>query len=63
MVRKDEKWNWGEEQEVAFKELKRVFTTRPVLVAPDLDKEMRVEANASEYTTEEVLSIKCKDEK
>ena len=63
LVRKDEKWNWGEEQEMAFKELKRVFTMRPVLVVPDLDKEMRVEADISEYTTGEVLLIKCKDKK
>ena len=48
---------------MAFKKLKRVFTTRPVLVAPDLDKEMRVEADASEYITGGVLSMKCEDEK
>jgi len=36
---------------------------QPVLVAPDLDKEMRVEANVLEYTTGGVLSMKCKDEK
>ena len=63
LVRKDEKWNWGEEQEAVFKELKRVFTIRPVLVVPDLDKEMRVKADASEYATGEVLSIKCGDKK
>ena len=63
LVRKDEKWNWEEEQKVAFKELKRVFTMRPVLVAPDLDKEMRVEADALEYTTGGVLLIKCEDKK
>jgi len=34
-----------------------------VLVAPDLDKEMRVETDASEYTTGGVLSMKCEDEK
>jgi len=32
-------------------------------VAPDLDKEIRVEADASEYVTGGVLSMKCKDEK
>jgi len=63
LVRKDKKWNWEEEQKVAFKELKRVFTIRPVLVVPDLDKEMRVEADALEYTTRGVLLIKHKDEK
>jgi len=32
--------------------------TRPVLVFLDLDKEFRVEADISNYTTGEVLSIK-----
>jgi len=31
-------------------------------VALDLDKEFRVEADTSNYITEEVLSIKCSDE-
>ena len=57
LVRKDKKQNWKEEQEVAFKKLKRVFTTRPILVAPDLDKEMRVEADALEYATGGVLLL------
>jgi len=30
-----------------------------VLVAPDLDKEIRVEADAPEYAKKEVLSMKC----
>jgi len=46
-----------------FEQLKQVFTTRPVLVVLDLDKEMRVEADASEYMTGGVLSMKCKNEK
>ena len=57
LVRKDKKQNWKEEQEVAFKKLKRVFTTRPILVAPDLDKEIRVEADALEYATGGVLLL------
>ena len=48
---------------MAFKELKRVFTMRLVLVVPDLDKEIRVEADASEYAIGEVLLMKCKNEK
>ena len=35
----------------------------PVLVIPDLDKEMRVEANASDFATGGVLSMKCEDER
>ena len=33
------------------------------MAAPDLDKEMRVEADVLDYATEEVLSMKCKDER
>jgi len=50
------------EQQKAFDKLKRVFTTKPVLAAPDLNKEFRVEADVSNYTTEGVLSMKCSDE-
>ena len=62
LTRKDVKWQWGVEQQKAFNELKKVFTTKPVLAAPDLDKEFRVEANASNYATGGVLSMKCSDE-
>jgi len=37
MVRKDQKWDWTEKQEKAFRELKERFTKEPVLAAPDLD--------------------------
>jgi len=50
------------EQQKAFNKLKRVFTTKPVLAAPDLDKEFRVEADVSNYATGGVLSMKCSDE-
>jgi len=33
-----------------------------VLTSPDLDKEFRVEADASNYAIGEVLSMKCSDE-
>ena len=36
-----------------FKQLKKVFTIKPVLAIPDLDKEMRVETNTSDYIIEE----------
>jgi len=62
-MRKEEKWRWGEEQQKAFKQLKTVFTNRPLLVALDLDKEFRVEADASNFATGGVLSIRCEDNK
>jgi len=38
MVKKDQKWDWTEKQEKAFRKLKERFTKEPVLAAPDLDK-------------------------
>jgi len=61
LTRKDIKWQWGQEQQKAFDKLKQVFMTKPVLAAPDLDKEFRVEVNASNYATGGVLSMKCSD--
>ena len=58
LTRKDVKWQWRREQQQTFDKLKRIFTTRLVLVVPDLDKEFRVEVDTSNYTTEGVLSVK-----
>jgi len=63
LTRKDEKWRWEEAQQKAFNKLKRVFTTKPVLAALDLDKEFIVEADTSNYATGRVLSMKCSDDK
>jgi len=52
------KWKWRDKQQQVFDKLKRIFTTKPVLVAPDLDKEFRVEADTSNYATGEVLLMK-----
>ena len=53
MMRKENKWSWEERQQKVFEELKERFTMEPVLVTPDLDKEMRVEVDASEFRQEE----------
>ena len=58
LVQKDEKWKWGEEQEKVFRKLKEAFTTELVLVALDLDKEIRIEANALDYMIGGMLSMK-----
>jgi len=61
-TQKDVKWQWGAEQQKAFNELKQVFTMKLVLAALDLDKEFRVEADASNYATGGVLLMKYSDE-
>ena len=38
IVKKNQKWDWTEKQEEAFRELKKRFTKEPVLAVPDLDK-------------------------
>ena len=63
LVRKDQKWKWEQEQEEAFGRLKRAFTTESVLAIPDINREIRVEVDASDYTTEGVLLTKCEDGK
>ena len=61
IVKKDKKWEWTEKQEKAFSELKKRFTKEPVLAAPNLDKKMQMEVDASDYAMGGVLSIECKD--
>jgi len=62
-VKKDRKWEWIEKQEKAFKELKKRFMQKPVLVILDLYKKMRMEVDASDYTMGEVLLMEGEDGK
>ena len=43
--------------------MKEKFTKELVLVAPDLDKKMRMEVNTSDYMIGGVLSMECEDGK
>ena len=61
MIKKDQKWDWTERQEEAFRELKERFTKEPVLAVSDLDKKMTMEVDALDYTTGGVLSVECED--
>jgi len=61
LVKKDKKWEWAEKEEKAFRELKKWFTKELVLAAPDINKKMRMEVDASDYATEGVLSMECGD--
>jgi len=46
-----------------FKELKGRFTKELVSAAPDLDKNMRMEVDTSDYAMGKVLSIEYEDGK
>jgi len=61
LVKKNKKWDWTEREEKAFRELKERFTKELVLAAPDIDKKMRMEIDASDYAMEGVLSMECGD--
>ena len=61
LVKKDKKWEWTEKQEEAFKKLKEQFTKKLVLAAPNIDKKMRMEVDASDYVMGGVLSMECED--
>jgi len=63
LVRKEQKWKWEKEQKEVFERLKAVFTIEPVLAIPDINRKMRVEADASDYATGGVLSTKYEDGK
>jgi len=56
-VKKNQKWDWMERQEEAFRELKERFTKEPVLATPDLDKKIRMKVDVLDYAMGEVLSM------
>ena len=49
------KWHWGEEKQKAFKEIKRLIMSEPVLHQPDQTKPFKVEVDASNYAMGTVL--------
>jgi len=63
LVGKEQKRKWERKQEEVFKKLKIVFTTEPILAIPDIDREIRVEVDVSDYATGEVLLIKYENRK
>lgn len=62
LTRKDIKQQQVNNQQIAFKELKKIFTTKPVLIESHLDRGFRVEADVSNYATGEVLLMKYIDD-
>ena len=62
LTKKDQAFKWKESQQTVFDMLKQRFTTAPILAFPDIDKQFRLETDASDFATGTVLSI-LKDDK
>lgn len=56
LTKKGIQWNWTEACQKAFEDLKKAFTSSPVLIMPDMTKPFRIEADASNFATGAVLS-------
>jgi len=56
LTRSEQVWTWSEKEQAAFKDLKTVVTTAPVLVSPQESDPFRIEADSSDFTTGAVLS-------
>ena len=57
MTKKEQELEWVIKQEKLFEVLKKRLIMEPISVAPNLDRKVRIEVNASDYTMGGVLSI------
>jgi len=56
LTKQDREWNWNEEADAAFSELKRRFTTALILAHFDPAKEVIIESDASDFAIGAMLS-------
>ena len=56
MTKKTEKWAWSDEAGAAFEELKRRFTTAPIVAYFDAQKPGVIETDSSDFAIGAVLS-------
>jgi len=60
---KEKKWEWGQEQEKAFKDLREAIVAEPCLAHINHQKTFRLETDASDFTYGAALSQKQQDGK
>jgi hypothetical protein len=53
---KEQKWKWDSPEASAFRKLKELVTSAPVLITPADDQSFRIEADSSDFATGAVLS-------
>jgi len=63
LTKKAEDWQWDEEEQGSFEELKHLITSTLIIVQLNQDAPFRLETDASGYTTGAVLSQLCDDGK
>jgi len=63
LLRKEEKFEWSEEQQNSFEELKKKLTEYPILRQPDIGKKFLLYTDASGYALGAILSQKDDDDK
>ncbi len=63
LTRKDYKWQWGDEEQVAFDTLKKCVTSEPVLAHAKLDDQFELEVDVSGYAVGAVLLQRKEDGK
>jgi hypothetical protein len=56
LTKNEQKWQWGSSEASAFRKLKELVTSTPVLTTPADDQPFRIKANSSDYATSVVLS-------
>jgi RNase H-like domain found in reverse transcriptase len=56
LLKKDQKFEWTEECQRVFDDLKKRFTEEPVLMMPDQTRPFQIETDASKYATGAVLT-------
>src|SRR5947209_7593783 len=61
LTKKDAVFKWGERQQTAFEMLKEEFVKEPTLTYADPSKPLRVEADASKFTTGATLCVKTEE--
>ena len=59
LTKKGEAWKWAKEEQEAFKDLKNLIMSTPILVQLDQNVQFRLETNDSGYATRAVLSQSC----
>ena len=56
LLKKGQKFEWTDDCQQAFEELKKRFTEEPVLIMPDQSRPFQIETDASKYATGAVLT-------